>query len=117
MARPLLVLAASLAVGCLLGSDVEPKAALVILALAALLLGLAGASPRGRGARWAVVGASLGLGAAGAAAESGPTTRARSGGGSKSAATTRRRSGSRAAPRPTASISVTRCGSGWTSSG
>src|SRR5215468_7807829 len=50
MARPLLVLAAWLAVGCLVGGDVEPRAALAILVGVALLLGLAAASPRGRGA-------------------------------------------------------------------
>jgi competence protein ComEC len=69
MRRPLLGLAAAFAAGCLLADGEAGRVeALVLILLAALLLGLALAAPAGR-AFAALAGVALALGAAGAAVE------------------------------------------------
>ncbi|HVQ30213.1 MAG TPA: DNA internalization-related competence protein ComEC/Rec2 [Vicinamibacteria bacterium] len=67
MSRPLLSLALAYGLGSFCG-DVGPRAALCLLALAAMALGLAWAAPA-RQAAWALVAGALALGAAGAALE------------------------------------------------
>jgi hypothetical protein len=70
MRRPLLGLAAACATGCLLADgEAGPAEALALIALGALLLGLALAAGSGRGAGIALGGAALSLGAAAAGVE------------------------------------------------
>ena len=70
MRRPVLALAAPFALGCLLvDGEAERSEALVLVALAALLLGLALAAPGGRQAGLALGAAALALGTAAAIVE------------------------------------------------
>src|SRR5262245_66450838 len=69
MKRPLLLLAAALAVGCLVGDGAGRPEVLALLVLGGALLGLALRARSGRPAAMALGAAALALGATGAALE------------------------------------------------
>lgn len=69
MARPLLLLASFLALGCFVGEGVDRRQALFLVALAAALLGLALAAQRPRSSLTALAAAATAIGASGAGIE------------------------------------------------
>jgi competence protein ComEC len=69
MARPLLLLAVALVLGCAVGEDVGPAGAAILLGLSALTLVAAASQPSSRFSGGGLLAAAVGIGAAGAAIE------------------------------------------------